>query len=83
MKYSIFKNLVFLCIYFCFNANATKECSSCKSLNADPTKIIFKNNIESQILQGIKDAFVNKEVSYEIPKDLRPLFVCCRPLGNL
>jgi hypothetical protein len=74
MKWSIFRNLLFLCIFFNFNTNATNGCGSCKSLNADPTKTIFKNDIESQVLQGIKEEFAKKEVIFEIPKKMESEF---------
>ena len=74
MKHSVFRNLLFFCIFFNFNTNATKECSSCKGLNSAPTKTIFKNNMESQILQAIKEEFANKEVTFEIPKKMEAEF---------
>jgi len=74
MKCSIFRNLLFFCMFFNFNTNATKECSSCKSLNTDPTKTILKNDMESQILQAIKEEFANKEVIFEIPKKMEAEF---------
>lgn len=75
MNHSIlFRILLFLCVFFNFNTNATKECSSCKNLNTTPSKIIFKNDMESQILQAIKEEFANKEVTFEIPKKMEAEF---------
>lgn len=74
MKHSIFRNLLFFCIFFNFDTNATKECISCKNLNATPSKTIFKKDLESQVLEIIKEEFANKEVTFEIPQKMEAEF---------
>lgn len=74
MKYSIFSNLLFFFIFFSFNTNATKECSSCRNLNTTAKKTIFKNDIEPQVFQAIREEFANKKVIFEIPQKMETEF---------
>lgn len=56
------------------DTNAIKESSSNKNSNTNTPKAIFRKDIDSQVLQVIKEAFVSKEVVFEIPPKMKPDF---------